>query len=145
MFALSVFMRLFLSVALMLNGSASAIAAARLATAHSHHAMQTQATHDHRYRAAAEASQSPAHHAMQATAASAEHDIAMMSSPQHSKNASDHCEPEDCRSECMQHCAAAISTTTVQIAVIPRAGPMKLLQAGRLPPVLSHLHRPPIG
>lgn len=152
----SILLRLLLSVALILNGSGIAKAHVGMTMGHATgghaepaaktgHALAKNTSNAH-------AAMGPDCHHIQAKAAAAKvhaskahASVAVASGSDTSPGLTHCCQSGNCRNNCTQHCAAVLTTASVQDAVIPRAVPMRPVLAGHLAPALPHLIRPPIG
>lgn len=148
MSASSIFVRLLLSVALILNGSAGAMVAAHAMTGKNGQVGAGGAVPGQHESRGLQAFAEPSCHRMQGVAALAmpSFDTTAVTLGDGPRHPSDCCGSADCRSGCAQHCAAAITGTAMaQGAFIPRVGLMLPAPVSHVSPALPHLLRPPIG
>jgi hypothetical protein len=133
-----VLLRVLLSVALILNGSAYAVASAHLSNAFAV-PQQHPLAHERM-------NQSLCHDDQAATLATHEHD-AMEHEPGSPESPShpDCCESGACRCVCTQAATVAVAMVFARDALIARSNPSRPLKPGRPAPALRHLIRPPIG
>lgn len=142
----SVLLRLLLSIVLLLNGTATAVASVSM---HMNHVEKSAATSQVTSIASPDGQDKmPCHDANEAKVAKAAHPDAgehMHGSPDTGTPSPDCCESGACRCACIHHAQAAVGAAVVSVGLVEHTDSVRPMFSVHASPALPHLIRPPIG